>query len=412
MKPWKKYLFNAIAILATFFAAAYIFMVFKGKAIIISKLEGLTHKKVSIGSFTINPPFNLVIKDLNIEGLLKSESISVSPSILRLLLGNLAFNRVMIVKPELILERNIPVSPETAEGKTSVSAGQPEKVNAPAEPAIKKEYRLRLVFKRLNIKDGKVNFTDHSVGTEGIKINIKDINFNLSNFYTFPVSVITNFKLEGRIPWQQGQEEGKISAAGWMNLFKKDLKADLEISDIDGIYLYPYYSNWVDLEKARIEKAKLNFTSKITGLDNNLTAECHLELVDIVRKPRSPEEQQEKAEKIADAVLDMFKALNQGKIVLDFTIRTKMDRPEFSFGDIKMAFEDKLARARNGNGLKPEDILRLPVKVIKGVVTTARDLSKAMIDGTFAVGNEIKKTIEDSFKKEKKEAEPETKKVD
>ncbi|MBI4982731.1 MAG: hypothetical protein HZC15_06320 [Candidatus Omnitrophica bacterium] len=102
---------------------------------------------------------------------------------------------------------------------------------------------------------------------------------------------------------------------------------------------------------------------------------------------------------MTDAVLDYFKALDQGKITLDFIFKTKMDRPEFSFSNIKMAFEDKLAVAR-GKGFKPQDVLLLPTKLLEGSVKGATELSKAVIDGTFAVGNELKKAVEEVFRKE------------
>ncbi|MDD5238278.1 MAG: DUF748 domain-containing protein [Candidatus Omnitrophica bacterium] len=417
MKPWKRTLFIVISALLIFFACTYVFLIFQGKAIIINKLEEFTHKKTSIADFNVTPPFNIGIKNLNIEGLAKIESVSISPSILYVVLGRIAFNRIIITKPEFIFEKGIPKPVETAEKIAEPQAEAPKEAAAPPEksaaPKIEKKRAIwPLIFKRLTVKDGKIDFTDHTAGQSGIKINVKDLNFNLTNLYMLPVPVITNFDLKAKIPWQEGQEEGKIEVEGWLNLFKRDIRAVLNIKDIDGVYLYPYYSNWVDLEKARIEKAKLNFTSNITGLSNNLTAECHLELVDIVRKPRSPEEQQEKAEKIADAVLDMFRALNEGKIVLDFTIRTKMDRPEFSFGEIKMAFENKLAQARGQNGIKAEDVVRLPAKILQTFVGSMVDLSKAVIDGTFAVGNEVKKAAEGAFKKEKEEeTEEETEKT-
>ena len=69
------------------------------------------------------------------------------------------------------------------------------------------------------------------------------------------------------------------------------MQASVDIRDIDGIYLYPYYANWVDLEGARIEKAKLNFSSKITGINNDVNAACHLALADIVRRPLAEEEE-------------------------------------------------------------------------------------------------------------------------
>ncbi len=403
MKLLLKILFTIIIAMLVLYGAAHVFIMLKGKALLVRKLEEFSHKKVSVDYLNVLPPLNLEISNLNIEGLATVERLSISPSILYLLTGNIALNKIVIVKPQVTYQR-IPVAkPELSTAQPPEEAVVATPVSTPAAmPVIKEERRpFRLTIKRLKIKEGKINFIDKAIASEALKITVKDINFNLSNLHLFPFSGITNFELEGKIPWRQGKEEGKISAEGWLNFLKKDMQATLKIEDIDGVYLYPYYSNWVDLEKARIESAKLNFTGNIHGLNNNVTAECRLELTDIVRKPRSPDEPQEKAERIADAVLDIFKALNQGKIVLDFTIRTRMDRPEFGFGDIRMAFEDKLTRGRKTDKSSIETVLSLPAKLLEGTVKGATDVSKAVIDGTFAVGNELKEAVEGAFKKEK-----------
>lgn len=389
MKIKKKLIFVGIFALIAIYCIAYAFILTKGKAIIQKVLQDLTHKKVTIGFFDITFPLNLEIKNIDIEGAGKIEKIMVSPSLLSLITGNVALNSLRIIKPEITYEKELaPFYPESV----------------PATPFAQKEKRkpLRLILKRINIRDGKINFIDHTAGRESIKIIIKDINFNLTNLYLFPASVIANFELKGNIPWQQEQEVGKIEADGWINFFKKDMQATLKIQDIDGVYLYPYYSRWIDLGKAGIESATLNFTSNINGLNNNITAECHLELTNIVRKER-PIEELSKEEKITETILDFFKTLSQGKIVLDFTIRTKMDRPEFGFSDIKMAFEDKLAKARNNNAFKPQDIVSLLGKILEGTVKGATNFSKAVIAGTLAVGNELKKAVQDSFKKTPRE---------
>ncbi|MFH1199093.1 MAG: DUF748 domain-containing protein, partial [Candidatus Omnitrophota bacterium] len=276
MKLWIKILLIVIVALTLLFSATYIFLAFKGKATIIRQLENLTRKKASIGYFGITPLLNLDIKNLEIKDTLKVDSISITPSILGLLTAKIALDNLRIVKPEFTYEKTLPKAPELAAATTPAPA-------ATVKP--KEKPPLRLIIRKINVKNGKIDFIDRTVGEEGIKITVQDINFNLTNLYIFPRSVITNFEFNGRIPWQQGGEEGKIEAEGWLNLFKKDIQATLKIKDIDGIFFYPYYSNWVDLEKARIEKAKLNFTSNIHGLNNDVAADCHLELTDIVFKP-------------------------------------------------------------------------------------------------------------------------------
>ncbi len=413
-KIWIKILFAAIILLAFIFTAAHLFLVFQGRSLVIKQLETLTKKKVTMGDFAITAPLNLQIKNLNIEGLAKADNVIISPSILSFITGNIGFNDIRVIKPEFIYEKT--ASPaaglRSSEDSSAVSApasspvsDMPSEAVTLAVKAQKKKGLPRLVLKHLDIRGGKINFTDHTVGPEGIRITVKDINFKLTNLYLLPRSVIANFELKGKIPWKEGEEEGSVEAGGWFNLFKKDMQAEIKIRDIDGVYLYPYYSSWVDLEKARIEKAKLNFSSNIQGLNNNVTAECHLELGDIVRRPLEPQESDEKAARIADAVLDIFRSMNQGKIVLDFTIRTKMTRPEFGFNSIKMAFEDKLAKARKASGFKAQDVLGLPAHLVQNTFKTLADLTTAVIGGTIDAGKQIVKSVEDSLKEEEKKEE-------
>lgn len=391
-KVLKKILFVLVIAMVVLYGATYLFMFLGGKALIISKLEELTHRKVTMGYFMVTPPFNLEIKKLNINGIATIDSLSLSPSFISLLTGKLALSQVKLVRPEFTYEKSAPARPSQA----SLDAAAPAPASAPAQPI---KIPPALIFEHLVIKDGKLHFIDHSAGTDGIIIHAKNINFNLSNSYAFPFSLVTRFNLKARIPWKEGAEEGKVAAEGWLDFSKRDMQADLNIRDIDGIYLYPYYSQWVDLEKARIQSAKLSFTSKIRGQDNNIVAENHLVLTDIVRKPRPAEEPQEKAEKIADAVLDAFKIMNNGKIELNFTIRTKMDRPQFGFNLVKSAVENKLALARNSRGFGPEEVVIIPAKLIGGTVKGATGFSKALLQGTLVFVKEIKKSVVDSFRK-------------
>lgn len=390
---------------AIFFGAAYLFLLLQGKTLVISQLAKLTHKNVTIEHFRVTPPLNINIAGLKIEDMAKVDSFSVSPSIIGLLLGQLAFNRIYLEGPEFTYEKAVPaLSPEGTSvpvgisqetGSATAAAVTPQEEPPPAQQDLS-----GLVIKRIVIKNGVLHFIDHTAGEGGIKLTAKDINFSLTNFSMRPRPAATYFELHGKIPWGENSEkkEGNIGLEGWINILKKDMEATLKISDIDGIYLYPYYSKYVDLEKSRIESAKLNFTSNIHGIDNKVTAECHLELTDIIFRERSPEEQQEKAEKIAYAVLDIFKAMNQGKIEVNFTIRTRMDRPEFGFSSIKNAVENKLIGSRSKQNV-PTSLLMLPIKLVEGTVNGATDLTTSVITGTIKAGGEIRKAMQDAFKK-------------
>jgi len=394
MKNWNK-IFKVIAVSVIILTFLYAILLFGGRFMLAAKLQSMLGRKVSIANIILRPPLNLEIKGLDITGLVKVDYIYISPSIPYLLSGKLGLNKVRIVRPRITAERSLPVAqPAVAATVTPVPVVQQETA-APAPST-----GPHLVIRSLKIRNGEIYLIDHASESKAVTVALKNLDVNIKNLYSYPVDLVADFQLSGRLPWESGEPDGRISLEGWLNSYKKDMLANLEIKNIDAIAFYPYYSTWVDLEKARIEKAKLNFTSKIIGAGNDIAAQCHLELADIVRKVRPPTEPQEKAEMLTDAVLDMFKAMDQGKVILDFTLHTKMDQPQFSFENIKSAFEGKLMQARASAGLRAQDMLLLPGKMLQKGFKSGADLSKAVVDGVFALGNGLKKVFEDAINKQ------------
>ena len=385
--------------LAVIFTTLYLFVAMMGQAILTKELESLTHRKVTIGYFSITPSLKLEIKALEIQGIAKLRSVYLSPSLIGLLRGKLILNQLTLTNPEFFLTK---FPEEITNTSVSTVAIVPPVVKA-SEP--KKNISLPFGIVRFNIKDGELTFIDQTVSSGSIKIVVKDINSTISNLYFYPNSSVTDFRFKAIIPWKDKEDQGKIEFAGWANFLKKDIRATLKVNDIDAVYLYPYYSYWVDLDKARIEKAKLNFSSEIHGLNNNVTLDCHLELTDMVRKPLAIGESEEKASKVTSIVLDRFKGMDSGKVELNFAIRTKMDSPQFGFDNFKMAFENKIMRGRSTSGFKLQDTVMFPVKMVEGGVKSFMDLSRAMIDGVFAIGNELNGSTGEMFKPEEEQEE-------
>ena len=413
MKLRIKIISTAIFLLALLFVCLHIFVNVKGKSLVITKLQQTLGRKTRIDSLTTSFPATIHIKNIEVEGMFSVEEIIAGAGLFDVFRNSFRLSTLKIIRPVFSLEKGrahpAPETSNVTSGFQANSALQNGTNNKSAAANLNSMlmdtenfFLSRIYINHFIVRDGTFNFLDKSIGADGLSIKIKDLNVKVDNLnFTNKGSRIIYFDLKGKVPWGNTEEEGSIEADGWLNFFRKDMQAELKITDIDGIYLYPYYANWVDLEKARIEKAKLNFTSSISGLNNNVSAECHLELTDIVRRPRTPEESTDKAkaEKIADAVLGMFRTLNQGKIALDFTVKTTMDRPEFGFGSIKMAFENKLAQGRRASGLQAEDILKMPGNILEGTFKGAADLTKAVFEGVISVGNEAKRTVGDVFRK-------------
>jgi hypothetical protein len=399
MKLLIKILFVCFLLLVTLSSVLHLVVNIEGRPLLTRKLKQIFHKEVSIGRVETSFPFNIIIKDLEVKDLFKIEEVFANGGVIDILRRGFILTELRLSGAVLDLEKLL--APEVA------PQNLPAPTQAAAVSSVSEEGNLflpPLTLKRFVINRGVVHFVDRNVSDKGIAITLKDVNFIAENLI-FPIrgSVITSFSLKGRVPWQEGQEEGKVKIEGWANLFKKDAQAKVEIEGIDGLYLYPYYSQWMNLEKARVERAKLNFSSDIQALNNNLIADCHLELTDIVFKPRESLQEEGKAEKIASVVLDIFRSLNQGKIAVDFKIKTKLDRPDFSFGHkIRAAVQDTISQSKRGDKLKVEEFVMFPERLIEGTVKGAAGVSQAMISGAFTLGNEFAKAIFAAFRKEPK----------
>ena len=404
MKILRKILIAVLVILILLFSAAYLFFIVKGKTVLTQKLEDALKSKISIGNLGIKIPLVLEIKDLSIGKLAKVDWIYVSPNLTALLGGKIVLNEVKFLRPEINWERRSPVPDASEKNLTDLNIEEAlaqikEILNS---PKAKSKQKPQITIKYLGIKDGIVNFTDRAVSGAGIQIILKEVLVDVDNLYLFSKSSVpvTDFQLTAKIPWQKGASEGTVYASGEINLYKKDIQARLEVEGINGIALRPYYAEWVDLEKSRIEEARLNFISDIQGQNNEVVAKCRLELTDIKFKPRPAEQAEHKAEKIATMILGIFRALNQGKVVVNFTIRTKLDRPEFKFDRITSAVEKTITEAIESDKIKIKDVALFPGRLIGGVAKGTTDTTKAIIGGTLSAGKSLTGTILEVLKTE------------
>ncbi len=295
-----------------------------------------------------------------------------------------------------------PALPEPAAPAPAAAPASPLPAPAPEPPEPAPTIIIpHFYVNHLLVRDGTFIFTDHAVSAEGLTLSARKVEIAIDNINFAPGgSRISEFKIKAQVPWSQGKEVGTVTCAGWIDPVKKDIRGRLEVANIDALYLYPYYAEHVDLEKTRIESAKLNFTSDINGLNNEVTAQCRLELTDIVFRERAAEESEERGEKIAAAVLDIFRALNQGKVVLEFSVKTRLDRPEFGFGVIKTAVEQTITEGTKGRGVKVDDVVLFPAKVVTGTIRGTADVAKAILGGTVSVGAEFARALGAAFRKD------------
>jgi hypothetical protein len=396
MKRKLKVFLILVSLLILIFVGFYIFLIIRAKPIIMSQLEGFLNRKVKIDEVSLSFPLNLEIKNLDIEDLLKTEFVFISPDIFRIFLGKIALSELKITKPKFNFKRG------GRQQEQIPLLGKIEEKLRPV-PLVSPKRKMKVFLRKVILDKGYIDFSDTLIKPEGISIVVKDLDLKIENLAVPARDEITQFSLKGTIPWQEDVHMARLEASGWMDLYRKDMQADLKIEGIDGVYISPYYSKYLSPEKLGIEKATLNFFSQIQSHKNDLIANCQLELTDLVFKEK-PLEEKEKItpQKLVTKVLDIFKTF-EGKIVLNFVIRTKMDSPEFRIEDIKMAIEEKISETYKLKAIKPEEVIKLPAKVLEGAIKGTTEVSKAVIGSAKTIGLEIKRALEEAFKKEKKE---------
>lgn len=394
------------------FGAAFLFLHLKGKSLIVDELKGLTGRNVTIGKFILSPTLKIELQDLIIENIFKADSIKIIPNIIESLSGKIVIQGIEITKPEFVVVRvanvgNTELVLADSPFYTQSIAAAASSVEAGSSSA-QRLIRIRnilvnaLFIKNVSVREGKFGFLDKTGVTEPVKLIVQDLNINLNNAILLPRSVINNLELRGNVPIEGNAQMGEVEISGWVNFIKKDIEANIKIRNIDGVSLYPYYSDWIKLDKSRIKTVKLSFDSQIHGLNNDVTADCRLELTEISFKERAQEEKEERAEKIASFVLGLLKSVDGGKMEVKFPIKTKMDNPVFGGDIIKTAVMEKVVNARNKSRLKTEDIVLFPEKVVQGTVKGATDITKALISGTLDITKELKSLFMGSLDKKNK----------
>jgi len=283
-------------------------MLLGGKNFIANRISALSGKKIAIGLFFIRPPLVVVARNVKIAGLMKADDISCSLSFFSLLYWKPVLSGIVISKPEIYYE--IKPQQDKAVSKDKAVSGE-----IASDPTVtRQENPLQVVLRAIKIKQGRFDIVDYTAAYIPMKISGRDVDINLDR---------SGLKLNARLPWNNDQQEGKIEAIGSFNPAKKEATAKLNINNIDGAALYPYYSRWINLKEAGIQSARLDFTSNINLVGNNLEAACKLELSDIVHKSKA-------------------QAFIQGKRAFNFNLVSKFTVIKLMLGNIDLILLDNL----------------------------------------------------------------------
>ncbi|MFH1655831.1 MAG: DUF748 domain-containing protein [Candidatus Omnitrophota bacterium] len=234
--------------------AAYIFINTKGKDLVISQLENTLQPKVDIESMKLIFPATIQLQRIDIEGFLTAEELIIQPSLLTLLSGNIGFSKIVLVEPDVTINRN-------SDGSFNVTSLLKPK-SGKSRP---------VVIGELQVKNGVIKFVDRKVEYGGFTTKITDLNMRVRSL------INPSFKISAEI---QGRESsGLIRANGRVNLLRKDMDAEFELSDLDGAYFGPYFKKF--LSDKKLKTANVNSQVSLTAKNNVVDGKCSLEISNI-----------------------------------------------------------------------------------------------------------------------------------
>jgi len=337
MKRKFKIIFWICGIILVFFVAANILLGAYAPGIVQKQLEENLKLKCSLGKISLSLPFTITLEKLEIGDLASIKQVSFSPNLAALLFGKIVIQGLNIVDPVINLE-------QSKEGKLNLPAFE-QKSKAPA-----------IYLTSLNLRNGKIIFTDKKVSSEGFQVIVNKLDIKVNKVALPITSLATNFSLSAELLSQQSEVFGQISFSGWLDYLARDLDAELKIAGLDVTKFSVYYGNFISNRK--LSSARLDSTSFFKSRNNALKITTQFNLSNLIYA--QVKEQPLDLDLMKNA-LDIFTD-SKGNLRLEFDIDTQLDNPALNQEKLQKIILK--AAAKNLGNQPPEQLIEKVTNLI------------------------------------------------
>jgi len=302
-----KVLFIIIAIFLIIFMALSILFGLYAPKIVEDQIWQNLKVKASLRKISLSLPFTVTLEKLEIGDLASIKKISLSPNLVALLFGKIVIHSLNIVEPVINLELS-------KDGKLNLPVLE-EKGSSPA-----------IYITSLNLRDGKIIFTDKLVAVDGFKVIVNKLNIKVAKVALPISSLATNFNLSAQLLSSGGKPFGDIAFGGWLDYLAKDMDAELEIKGLDVTEFSVYFGNFISNRK--LSSAQLDLISTFKAKHNVLGIATKLNLSKLVYA-QGQEQAQSLDLNLMKNALDLFTD-PKGNLSLEFDIDTLLNKPALS----------------------------------------------------------------------------------
>lgn len=308
----------------------------------------------------------VVVRGLRIKGpqgwpaqdALRAERVTIVPSLLDLLSGEIRVRSVMIEKPYLSALR-------AKDGKLRVVPTLLER------PAAKGEGGTRVAappahIATITLRDGAVEFFDATVARPPLKLRLEQLQASVRNAFVPALTGKSDFDLTGIL--KGVRQDGRIKVWGWAEGATRDSTVKTELRGADLVVLQPYLSKAAD---ARVQKGLLDLDIQSDVRKNRLRAPGRITIVGLEFAP-------------SQGMMGTFMGVPRGavlaflkdkgnRIAMDFIIEGDINNPQFSLNE---AFSTRVA-------VSMAETLGVSIQgVAEGVGMLGRKGAEAMMGGT------------------------------
>ncbi|HEX7550474.1 MAG TPA: DUF748 domain-containing protein [Candidatus Methylomirabilis sp.] len=315
----------------------------------------------------------VVVRGLRIKGpqgwpaqdALRTERVTIVPSLLDLLSGEIRVRSVTIEKPYLSALR-------AKDGKLRVVPTLLER------PAAKGEGGTRVAappvhIATITLRDGVVELFDATVAKPPLKLRLEQLQASVRNALVPALTGKSDFDLTGIL--KGVRQDGRIKVGGWAEGATKDSTVKTELRGVDLVALQPYLSKAAEV---RVQKGLLDLDIQSDVRKNRLRAPGRIAIAGLEFAP-------------SQGAMGTFMGVPRGavlaflkdkgnRIAMDFIIEGDINNPQFSLNE---AFSTRMA-------VSMAETLGVSIQgVAEGVGTLGRKGAEALGGTAKGIGDAI-----------------------
>ena len=268
----------------------------------------------------------VVVRGLRIKGpqgwpaqdALRAERVTIVPSLLDLLSGEIQVRSVTIEKPYLSALRakdgKLRVVPTLLERPASKGEGEPRVAAPPVRIAT------------ITLRDGVVEFFDATVAKPPLKLRLEQLQASVRNALVPALTGKSDFDLTGIL--KGVRQDGRIKVGGWAEGATRDSTVKTELRGVDLVALQPYLSTAAEV---RVQKGLLDLDIQSEVRKNRLRAPGRIAIAGLELAP-------------SQGMMGTFMGVPRGavlallkdkgnRIAMDFLIEGDITNPKFSLNE-------------------------------------------------------------------------------